>query len=215
MDKLSAHVVDHSNPRSLSSRARRKRWQKFIEVFPDIGDMQVLDLGGMADYWLAAPVTPAHVTLVNLASTPSSDRITAVHGDACNLPEDVAAKTFDIVVSNSLIEHVGGHAQRAKLADTVRRSAPRHWVQTPYRYFPIEPHWLAPAFQFVPFEVRVRWTLRWRLGHMHADNRQEAVDLVNDVELIGLTQMRDYFPNSTIWAERAGGLVKSMVAIRG
>jgi len=33
------------------------------------------------------------------------------------------------------------------------------------------------------------------------------------VELIGVTEMRSYFPNSEIWFERYAGLVKSLVAI--
>ena len=29
-------------------------------------------------------------------------------------------------------------------------------VQTPYRYFPVEPHWLFPGLQFLPMGLRAR-----------------------------------------------------------
>lgn len=176
--------------------------------------MHVLDLGGTPAFWESAPVKPEHVTLVNVSSFPSSPSITALQGDACAPPASVVSTEFDLVVSNSLIEHVGGHAQRTRLAHVIRDAAPRHWVQTPYRYFPIEPHWLFPGLQFLPFAARVEITTHWKLGHRFTSNRQEAIDSVHEVDLLGLCQMSDYFPDSIIWRERFGGLIKSMVAIR-
>ena len=83
--------------------------------------------------------------------------ITAVKGDACDLPELLHGENYDFVYSNSLLEHVGGHVQRQKLAESVHSLANRHWIQTPYRYFPIEPHWVFPAFQWLPYEARVQF----------------------------------------------------------
>ncbi len=39
------------------------------------------------------------------------------------------------------------------------------WVQTPYRYFPIEPHWIFPGFQFLPLSARTEISRRWPLGN--------------------------------------------------
>jgi hypothetical protein len=214
MDRLSARIVDPNNSKSISSRARAKRWAKFSEVFPDIRDMRVIDLGGTTTFWQNVPQKPAHVTVVNLGRVPSAEGIDSIQGDACNPRPELLGQQFDLAVSNSLIEHVGGHVQRERLADAIHSLADRHWVQTPYRYFPIEPHWMAPGIQFLPFEAKVRATLRWKLGHLKTDDRQAAIDSVNEVELIGLTQMRHYFPTSQIWQERMMGLTKSMVAIR-
>lgn len=62
---------------------------------------------------------------------------------------------FDLVYSNSVIEHVGGHARSCDFAGMVKTLARRHWgVQTPYRYFSIEPHWLFPGLQFLPQSAR-------------------------------------------------------------
>jgi hypothetical protein len=214
MDRISASIIDTDRPTSLSARARRKRWEKFALSFPDIKEMCVLDLGGTPNFWSNAPDVPAHVTAVNIAPLDGSERIDAVQGDACNPPASVINAAYDLVVSNSLIEHVGGHAQRARLAEVIHEAADRHWVQTPYRYFPIEPHWLAPGIQFLPFEAKVRATMMWRFGNRFTTDRKIAISSVNEIELIGLTQMREYYPNSTIWCERMAGLIKSMVAIR-
>jgi hypothetical protein len=78
--------------------------------------------------------------VVNLLPESSeTDWITAVQGDACDLRD----AEFDPVYSNSLIAHLRGHARRCDFASVVHAMASHHWVQTPYRYFPIEPHWLS------------------------------------------------------------------------
>lgn len=212
MDKLTTRLVNTDNPASASSWARRRRWEKLASTFPDIGQMRVLDLGGTPAFWKDAPLSPAHVTTVNMAKLDGFTGVVAIQGDACNPPP--LDGSFDLVVSNSLLEHVGGHAQRLRLAEVIQSAAEHHWVQTPYRYFPIEPHWMAPGIQFLPFSAKVRATMIWKFGFLHTTDRAAAVESVHEIELLGLTQMRSYFPGSVIWCERVAGLVKSMVAIR-
>lgn len=48
-----------------------------------------------------------------------------------------------------MIEHVPHELQPAFVSE-VRRVATRYFVQTPNRYFPIEPHYQLPLFQFLP-----------------------------------------------------------------
>lgn len=203
---------DKGGPLSLALAARGRRWDEFQARFPEISDMQVLDLGGRPSFWTSAPVRPKHVTCVNIQGGISSDVpwIDYVLGDACAPP----LGDFDLVVSNSLLEHVGGHLQRMKLADAVRSSADRYWVQTPYRYFPIEPHWLFPGMQWLPHRARVEISLRWPFGHVQTNTREAAEDRVNEIELVGINQMRGYFPDASLWYERFGGFVKSLVAVK-
>jgi hypothetical protein len=119
---------------------------------------------------------------------------------------------FDIVFSNSLIEHVGGHARRLELARQIHQLAPRHWIQTPYRYFPLEPHWLFPGMQFMPVAARERIAMHWPL-HTRPANSDEARDAVLWVELMSMKEVRGYFPTSTILHERILGITKSLIAI--
>ena len=179
--------------------------------------MRVLDLGGYAALWDLAEVAPASVVAVNLDPRgSSSDLVEYVQADACDLPEALRRRDFDLVFSNSLLEHLGGHVQRVKFADTVAKAAPHHWIQTPYRYFPVEPHWVVPFMQFLPFRARLAIAEHWPHGPANSDTRDRgrAIDEVAMVELVGITEMRRYFPGSVIWRERFSGLVKSIIAVR-
>lgn len=142
--------------------------------------MRVLDLGGTAAAWQAAPVQPGHVTVLNLHEEQPTDRgwMSCVIGDACSPPPTIRSGDFDLVYSNSVIEHLGGHARRRAFADLVRTLAPHHWVQTPNRYFPIEPHWLWPGFQFLPVRSRSFLCRKWSVGwySLPAATHAEAVE---------------------------------------
>jgi hypothetical protein len=209
-------IARNDSTRSLAGRARARRWRYFEERFPSISQMRVVDLGGTPQSWRLAPVKPMAVTVVNLSpGTSDEPALTVVQADACDLPPALLREQFDLVFSNSLIEHVGGHPQRQQLSDSIHALADRHWVQTPYRYFPIEPHWLLPGMQWLPYEARIQLSLHWNRGHVRTYTREDAADMVDEIDLLSISQMRRYFPSSTIWYERFGGLVKSLVAVRG
>jgi hypothetical protein len=205
-------------PNSISARSRASRWQIFRSTFPDIGEMRVLDLGGTPETWRLSPVKPFHVTVLNLYDygDPGGPDLDHIQGDACRagevLKEWGRQSDFDLVFSNSLIEHVGGHARRVDLAKQVRELAPRHWVQTPYRYFPLEPHWLFPAMQFMPAMARVSIAMHWPLSWT-VNKADLAREQVLWTELLSITEMRDLFPDSVIVREKALGLTKSLIAV--
>jgi hypothetical protein len=174
--------------------------------------MRILDLGGTVRHWETSPLRPASVVVLNLLPEVSTaDWITAVQGDACNPPAAARAAKYDLVYSNSVIEHVGGHSRRVDFAAVVHAMAPCHWVQTPNRNFPIEPHWLFPGLQFLPQSVRARAIRHWPLSPARP-NPEEALGAVLEVELISQTEMRYYFPRSQIIKERVLGLSKSLIA---
>ena len=216
--RVRERVVD--SPTSLGAKARKRRWDVFTSLFPDIEQMRVVDLGGTVESWRRAPVQPREVVVVNLLEPGDADTtwLVPVLGDACDARGVLAASgvdaSFDLVFSNSLLEHVGGHAHRVALAREVRELAPRHWVQTPYRYFPVEPHWVFPMMQFLPVAARTRVARDWPLVHTRAASAEEALADVQWTELIGITELRGYFPDSEVVMERMGGLVKSIVAVR-
>jgi len=200
---------------SLSERMRLRRWELIHTHVPELSEMKVLDLGGTTTWWARAPVRPRHVTIVNLeAHEEEASWLTSVVGDACHANELVAGQSFDLVFSNSLIEHVGGHSARSALARVIRSLAPRYLVQTPYRYFPVEPHWVFPGMQFLPLPVGRRIALRWPLGHTRGWDEPQALNEVMSTELIGATEMRTYFPDGQLYWERFLGIPKSMTVIR-
>jgi hypothetical protein len=178
--------------------------------------MSVLDLGGRMETWRRAPLHPAHVHVVNFerADGPVPEWAEFDTGDACDLPPAVRSRRYDLVFSNSVIEHVGGYAQRRRFAESVHTAADRHWVQTPYRYFPVEPHFLFPGFQFLPLPARASVIQRWPLLHTPTDDRAKALRKALNVELLGRTELQALFPESAIVAEKMMGLVKSLVAVK-
>lgn len=203
-------------PDSWGARRRNRRWSWFTDTFPELAEMSVLDLGGRVDTWERAPVHARHVHVVNLEPLPGDlpDWAEADHADACALPDAIAKRRYDLVFSNSVIEHVGGHERRMRFAEAVRSLADAYWVQTPYRYFPVEPHWVAPGMQFLPLAVRTRLAYRWPLSHTRPQDRADALDSVLWTELLDRTQLRYYFPDARLRAERVAGLTKSLIAVR-
>lgn len=212
MNGALARLIDPDRVGSLTHHCRTARNEEFKRRFPDLADMTVLDLGGTVVSWRVLGLRPKSVTIVNLDNeqVPDEPWISFLNQDACA----GGFGHYDLVFSNSLMEHLGGHARRQQFADVVQEAAPSWWVQTPYRYFPIEPHWVFPAFQFLPFRTRVTISRHWRT--LHADgklDRAAAAELVASVELISATEMRAYFPTSEIWFERIAGVPKSLVAV--
>jgi len=75
--------------------------------------------------------------------------VPTTRGDACDLPFDDDA--FDFVVSNAVIEHVGGPERaRAMLAESVRVARRGAFHTTPDRAFPVEVHTRLPLLHWLP-----------------------------------------------------------------
>lgn len=201
---------------SWAARWRQRRADWLAETFPELRQMSVIDLGGRLETWIRAEVRPQRVHVVNLETPPTEvpPWAEADYGDACALPPHIANRRYDLVFSNSVLEHVGGHERRLRFAEAVHSLADAHWVQTPYRYFPIEPHWLAPGMQFLPVRSRIAVARRWPLAHSPARTHEAAVADVLWTELLDRSQMRHYFPHSQLRVERLAGLPKSLIAVR-
>lgn len=183
-------------------------------------EMSVLDLGGVPAFWTQGSRRPASLTCVKLdpkirvplgqgGLDPHLAWVRCVEADACAYRGD----SVDLVVSNSLIEHVGGIGPTSMLAETVQTLGPSYWVQTPYRHFPLEPHWMFPGMQFLPLPARQVLARRhWSAGTQYT--RSHANRAAAWTELIGKTELHQLFPNAEIWSETMAGLTKSIVAIR-
>jgi SAM-dependent methyltransferase len=157
----------------------------------------ILDVG-CGPTGLAAFEPDADITGLDAVERPDYPGGRFVRGDARALPFDPGS--FDIAYSNSLVEHLHP-ADRRRFADEVRRVARRYWVQTPNRYFPVEPHVLLPGFQFLPEFARRRL---WRLGMPRTP--------YEEIELLGAAELRELFPDAVIVRERVAGLTKSLIA---
>lgn len=209
--KITRLLTDATNPNSMASRARRRRWRRLAEIF-DLASMTVIDLGGLVDDWRRAPVRPRNVVVVNLFEQSPAPGIEAIVADACSLPAGVGS--FDLVYSNSVIDLVGGHARRLQFAEAVRDLSPHHWIQTAYRYFPIDAYSLFPFQQSLPLHARAFVVRHWPLGYRHASGLRESVLINLSVESLSASALGAYFPDSEILRERWCGLTKSLIACR-
>jgi hypothetical protein len=88
-------------------------------------------------------------------------------------------------------------------------------VQTPNRWFPIEPHFMVPGLQYLPSGVQATVVRRWPLGnHRQVTDQTEALEDVLDIELLSPAAMRLYFPDGEMVKERFAGIAKSLISIR-
>lgn len=174
----------------------------------------VLDVGGTDYCWRLSRIS-CRLTLCNLDSCLSfngyCDHVVA---DGCALP--FPDKSFDIVFSNSTIEHVGNLDRQTQFANEIRRVGKAYWVQTPNKWFPIEPHYLLSCVQFLPLDLRRRakYISPHHLVSMRLPTCEEALKLALEVRLPTLKEMRRLFPDAEFYRERLCGLTKSIVAYR-
>ena len=197
---------------------RRQRFQILQKVLAGLpGSVTILDIGGTPAYWdlvtAGRPTDNLHVTLLNVVAIPTSHpNFTSVPGDGRAMPE-FADRQFDIVFSNSTIEHVGDLRDQERMAKEVRRIGRRYCIQTPNRYFPIEAHYIFPFFQFLPVKVRVWLVRHLRLGWYSAPPAYDQVLAdVKSIRLLSRAEFQQLFPEATIVNETYCGLVKSFVA---
>jgi hypothetical protein len=215
-----ADKADFRNAASLSRRLRGKRFELFERLIaPLTTPLRVLDVGGTEDFWRAMGYgerAELRITLLNItAGETASPYMTSVAGDARDLAQYDDGE-FDVVFSNSVIEHVGGAADQKRMADEVQRVGRRYFVQTPNRYFPIEPHFLFPGFQFLPEAAQVFLLSHFRLGTYEiVRDRDYARTLVREIRLLSLSEFRRLFPQAAIHRERLVGLTKSFIAYGG
>jgi SAM-dependent methyltransferase len=157
-----------------------------LERFNQTNPIVAIDIQPQTSEWLAAP------------------RVTVEQGDATRLP--YRDGEFPVAFSNSVVEHVPRDLQPAFAAE-IRRVAERYFVQTPNRYFPIEPHYQLPLFQFLPKRAQRALNRRFSLG-WREKGRWE------DTTLLSARDLRRLFPDAEIHRERLFGLTKSLIAVR-
>ncbi len=201
---------------NLSNKFRQRRMQRFVERVEPLRDkhLRILDVGGTAAFWRALPglykAPDVEVTIVNLGSSEHEDGNLVIRdGDALNLPFEDGS--FDVVHSNSVIEHVGHWHEMEKMAGELRRLAPNYSVQTPNMWFPVEPHFKLPFVHWLPEQTRA--CLVEALGRSpKTSNAAEATLAVQRISLLSAAQLQCLFPDAQIWREKVLGFTKSLVA---
>ena len=227
-----AGLADSRDPRSLSNKFRARRdvlLRDFISRRRSTvaGPFRILDLGGTADYWRRVgfdwlETNDIDITCVNHiatefgASEREAVRLRCIVADARAMT-DHGDNSFDFVHSNSVIEHVGRWPDMRAFADECRRLAPAYYVQTPYQWFPIDPHFhRVPMFHWMPVPLRLKFVRRMQVGYSPATRDVDrAMNIVESAVLLDRTQFASLYPDAEIRFERLALLPKSLIAMRG
>jgi hypothetical protein len=216
-------LADAGASGSFSNSRRARRFAEFAKIIEGVrarrpGPVSILDIGGTNSFWEQRGWTgreDVRVVLVNIeAERREHENIEPRSGDATDL-RDLPDGSFDVVFSNSVIEHLETFERQAAMAAEVRRLAPVYWVQTPNFWFPVEPHFLTPAWHWLPEDLRVALLRRRRWGWRGpCPDPDEARALVREIRLMRGRELRRLFPDARLEDERIGPLVKSFVAVR-
>lgn len=213
-------AADVHSQGSFSNKMRSARFAKFEGLMANLPrPVRILDIGGTNAFWEQrgwAGKPELEIVTINLAAEPRKHaNIEPLVGDATSMPQ-YADRAFDVAFSNSVIEHLFTFDAQKKMAAEVRRVARAFWVQTPNFWFPMEPHFHVPGWQWMPLRMRAALLRRRRCGWRGPEpDPARALEAVREVRLLTGREMRALFPGATIWPERLAGLVKSWVAYDG
>jgi hypothetical protein len=231
--RLFTRAADPTREGSLSNRLRAVRFAVIDRLISaamlerhDGQPVRILDVGGTADYWMKRSL---HDTTHSVADDPRVEitllntvyhdydgrhpRLVPVVGDGRRL--QFADDEFDLVLSNSTMEHVGDREEQSRMAREVQRVGKRCCVQVPCRWFPIEPHTGFPFFGVLPFRMKV-WLIRHvDIGHAgRQDDADAAEGRARDAHLLTARQTVAMFSSPIeVHRERVFGLTKSVAVV--
>lgn len=200
------------------NRFRPGRIRRLREKFPQIdGVGSILDAGGTLGWWQLVQPKNHDITVINLDQSHENSVCEAGYkfqaADARHLP--FADSQFDLAFSNSVIEHVGSLGDQWLFARELLRCGKSVYVQTPYKWFPVEPHLIAPFIHWLPFSIErkmVRWFSVW--GWVTKPDQQRIDDFLSEIRLLTRREMKMMFPDCKIKSEKFFGLTKSLIAMK-
>jgi len=194
---------------------RKNRVRLFQETLKLNSSTRVLDVGGTDMIWkLMSPIPD--VTILNL-NVPEGVRslprnITYQKGDGRKLPYD--DQSFDVVFSNSVIEHLHCYEDQVLFAKEIMRVGKKIWVQTPARWFFVEPHLLTPFIHYLPKTWQQRLLRNFTVWGLMTRPSQESINkFLDEVRLLTYKEMRSLFPQCRILREKFLFLNKSYIAV--
>jgi hypothetical protein len=210
-------IVDNTQYDSPANKMRRNRLRFFMQLVDQLTQtaalpLKILDVGGTENFWRGMGGVPENceITLLNLtAPTVTLEHLTSEAGNAVRMPQ-YADKQFDIVFSNSTIEHVGDYAAQQSFANEVQRTGNHYVIQTPNKWFPIEPHFYTfPFWQFYPVSLRIAILTRMKVGWNAKTDAVSARAKIEEIRLLGEKEFIGLFPGCNLYREKVVGLVKS------
>jgi SAM-dependent methyltransferase len=209
----------HKVYRVFMMRFRPARMKAIKDMFtPTLdGDGSVIDLGGTAKWWKDMNVRTRRITIINLDDTHKDEVLAAGYqfsaANACKLP--YASGSFDLAFSNSVIEHVGQWEDQVAFAREMLRCGKQVYMQTPNKWFPVEPHLIALFIHWLPFGIQRRlvpWFSIW--AWVTRPDQKTIDDVIKGLKLLSRSEVEKLFPGCEIRSERVLGLTKSFIVTK-
>ena len=204
------------NKDSLGNQFRNKRFNFFFKKIKKIKKpVTILDVGGKINYWEnrnLAGNNDYQITLLNIDLEESSySNIKTIKGNATEMNE-LEDNSYDLTHSNSVIEHLYDFKNQKKMASEIVRVGKKHLIQTPNKYFFLEPHYLLPFFQFFPNKLKYLILTKTKLSRLKRWNQKFAKQYIEEIRLLSKKEMKTLFPKSKIYYEKFLGMNKSFTA---
>ncbi|MDQ3020004.1 MAG: class I SAM-dependent methyltransferase [Bacteroidota bacterium] len=207
--------ANQNNEDSISNKLRKKRLEFFLKFCDHLKKpVTILDLGGSDYHWRNSNFRnnkDYHIMIVNneVPDIKNFRNICFIKKDVRDL-EFFDDKEYDLVYSNSLLEHLNKFEEQKNLAEEIKRIGKHHFIQTPNYYFPLEPHFLFPFFQFLSDKAKTNLLLKYNLGwYGRQDEQSKALELSSSIRLLKKSELKDIFPGSQIYTEKYFFLNKS------
>jgi hypothetical protein len=189
---------------------RKKRMALFSRRFAVNHGISVLDVGGGAFNWTLLKELPRLTILDIYEHSNKVPWARYVVGDGCSTQFENGS--FDIVFSNSVIEHVGGIDRQRQFAAECIRCGRNFFVQTPNRWFPIDTHTLLPFVHWLPqrfFRKLIRLSPRFWFFKPDPPDLEDF----RGMRLLGKKDLKELFPDAEIIEEKLMGITKSLIAV--
>jgi len=177
---------------------RRRKLRLFLRAMRPGPDTTIVDVGvgdtafeaepGIAathNFFEAVYPWPEQITAVSDVPLPhfaeAFPRVSSLTASGTELP--FSDDEFDIAISNAVVEHVGDREEQRRFVEELCRVAPKVFLSTPNRWFPVEVHTLVPLAHWLPRKARDQI-----FEALHRDEWR-GVELLSPQELLAL------FPN--------------------
>ena len=219
LKRIHRGITDYRIEGSLASKLVGERIILLKQLMSDLPKpLKIIDLGGTEIFWEKmgfAGDEDYDITIVNLwEEEVHYDNLEALAGDARSL-ENFQDKEFDIVFSNSVIEHVGQFEDQKKMADEVQRLANHYFIQTPSYYTPVEPHYFFPLYQFFPLCLKIFLLQHFTLGYMKkTPDKEKAKETINSIRLLKEDEIEELFPDAVVSKEKLSGFTISFIVYK-
>lgn len=204
------------DPQSWGNKFRNKRFEFLKEKLENMPKpVKILDIGGLESFWTNRGYgnNPDYqITILNLEQGESFyTNVKMIVGNATKL-EEITDKGFDLAFSNSVIEHLYTLENQKKMASEVQRVGRFHFIQTPNKHFPVEPHYILPFFDYLPSRIRYLILTKTKLSRLKRWSHQDAIQYINEIRLLTFSEFKELFPDSKMYKEYFMGMVKSFTA---